>query len=393
MNRFVSIFRSPTDGLRTKEVKILPSPRAIRKKYPLNPDLDRQILGFRETIKNILDGRDPRFLAIVGPCSVHNEAAVLEYAGRLLKLADRYQSKIFVVIRLCFEKPRTETGWEGAANDWTGDGTCNLAMSMEKSRHLLWKIVKLGLPVAAEALDQVSEQYFSDLLSAAWLGARNAETTTLRRMASAMSMPVGIKNATSGDIGSAVNAIKYIAKSGRAFPGPALNGRVAEIHATGNLDTFLILRGGKRSDYCAGEVEAMEKILREGNVDEQIIKAAANIFSGAIRTNYHPEEIDRAIACYKKAGLRAAVVVDASHGNSLKEHKRQIDVWKAVVQQRCDGNSAIIGGMLESYLKGGAQKHQGQRFSEMDPEISVTDSCLSFAETEEVLDWTYEKMR
>lgn len=390
MHQIKKFFASLTDGLRTEKVTILPSPRIVRKRYPLKPEIAQDILSWRSAVKNILGGRDRRFLAIVGPCSVHNEPAALDYFHWLKELADRFSDRMFIVGRSCFEKPRTRNGWEGALADWDGDNTCDLEKGLYHCRHFLVRTAELGLPVALEALDQNSEQFFSDALALAWIGARTVEATTLRRMLSAMSMPVGIKNSTSGDISSAIDAMVY-ASSGKTFPGLDLSGRLASVMSRGNSDTFLVLRGGKRPDYASREASEVIGELEAAKIDDAIVARCRRILAKPIRPNYSPEEITWAASALKKEGIDPKIVVDASHGNSEKDHLKQIEVWKSVVSQRTGGNSAIIGGMLESYSKPGHQKYQ-KAFQGLDPEVSVTDACLGKKETEDLLTWTYEQL-
>jgi 3-deoxy-7-phosphoheptulonate synthase len=390
MNRIKNFFQSSTDGLRTESVNVLPSPLAVRKKYPLTAAAEKQILSWRETIINILNRQDNRFLAIVGPCSIHNEQAALDYFRWLKGLADQFGNKIFIVGRSCFEKPRTRNGWEGRWNDPDGDGSCDLEKGISLCRSFLTEMARMGLPIALEALDQNSEQFVSDLLSLAWIGARTTEAQTLRRMVSAMSMPVGIKNSTSGDVLSAIDAIIY-AKSPKAFSGLDLRGRLATVKTTGNSDTFLILRGWKRPDIVIRENTALLKMLAEEKVSPDTIKKASELLKGSVKPNYFPEDIAEAVKVMEKEGILPKIVVDVSHGNSEKQHERQIEVWKNVVQQRIDGNPAIRGALLESYTKPGNQKFQSG-FRGCDPEISITDACTGKKETEELLAWTYRQL-
>jgi 3-deoxy-7-phosphoheptulonate synthase len=390
MQKIKEVFRSLTDGLRTEKVILLPGPAKVRAKYPLDAKTGQNVVAWRSTIKNILEGRDSHFLAVVGPCSVHNEPAALDYFQWLKGLSDRFSDRIFIVGRSCFEKPRTRNGWEGALADWDGDGSCDLEKGLYHCRHFLLRTAQMGLPVALEALDQNSEQFFSDLLSMTWIGARTVEAMTLRRMISAMSMPVGIKNATSGDISSAMDALVYAA-SGKTFPGLDLSGRLSAVSSHGNKDTFLVLRGGKRPDYVSRELEKLSVYLEANHVDRAVIDGCRGILGGAIRPNYSEAEINEVIRAFEKEGLRPRIMVDASHGNSEKNHLRQIDVWKGVVGQKIAGNKAIIGGMLESYSKAGNQPYK-PGFAGLDPEVSITDACLGRKETEELLSWTYDSL-
>lgn len=383
-------FKSKTDGSATRRASLLPSPLAVRGKYPLNKQGEQAVLSWRQSIVDILNRLDDRFLAIVGPCSVHNEKAALEYFCWLKSLADRFGDKIFVVGRCCVEKPRTRSGWEGALADWFGNNSRKLEQGIYHCRRLLAETVKIGLPIALETLDPNTEQFFSDLLPLAWVGARNVEAMPTRREITGMSMPVGIKNATSGDVTSAIDAMVY-ADNPNAFPGLDLKARLAAIETLGNENTFLVLRGGKRPDYARRESEAVFDILAKAGVAADTVDECRKILGGDIRPNYSAEEIALAVAALKKEGIMPKIVVDASHSNSRKKYEKQIEVWKSVVEQRAAGNLAIRGGMLESYTKSGNQKYQGT-FDGLDPETSITDACLGKEETEELLSWTYEQL-
>jgi 3-deoxy-7-phosphoheptulonate synthase len=390
MEKIRKVFKSATDGLRTASIGRFPSPKRLRKMYSVDEKIGRKIVFWRQAIKDVLDRRDQRFLAIVGPCSVHDEAKTLEYVRRLKALSDELEDKLLIVVRLCFEKPRTRNGWEGAGNDWDGDGRSDIGESLRRSRKLLWRVAKLGLPVASEALDQNSEQYLSDLLSFVWIGARTVESTTHRRMISALSMPVGVKNETSGGFSSAIDAMVY-ASSGRAFPGPNLDGELSIVRASGNPDTVLILRGGKRPDYWERDVQKIFEVLEPANISEMVKDNLKNSLGGKIRPNFSPEEIGEALKILKKEGLQARILIDASHANVNGDWKKQFEVWKSIVDQRAEGNKAIVGGLLESYLKGGKQPFVSA-FSGTDPEVSVTDGCLSWEDTETLLRLTAKKL-
>jgi 3-deoxy-7-phosphoheptulonate synthase len=390
MKRINDVFQSLTDGLRTKSVAVLPSPFAVRKKYPMTAAAEKQILSWRHSIVDILNRRDDRFLVDAGPCSVHDEKAVLDYFRWVKILADRFGKKMLFFGRACYEKPRTRNGWEGRWTDPDGDDSYDLEKGIYSCRRFLAETARIGLPIAMEALDQNSEQFVSDYLSLAWIGARTTETKVLRRMVSAMSMPVGIKNSTFGDMLSAIDAIIY-AQSPKAFPGLNLQGRLAAVKTLGNPDTFLILRGWKRPDAVKRENEAVLRIMEAEKVSRETIEKVRNLLKGSVKPNYLPEDIAEAGKIMEKERLLPKIVVDVSHDNAEKQHEKQIEVWKNVVRQRVDGNLAIRGAMLESYVKCGKQEFR-TGFEGCDPGISITDACIGKEETEELLLWTYEQL-
>jgi len=392
MSKINHFFRRLTDGLNTETVTLLPSPNSVMKKFKLSQKDLEKILGWRQDIVNILDRLDNRFLVFTGPCSVHGYEAFLEYSRRLKPIADKFSKKMLIVERCCFEKPRTYDEWEGALSDVCGNGTGSLEEGIDFCRRLLVEILKIGLPVASELLDPNTEPFFSDLLTFGWVGGRTTDATIIKRMISAMSCPVGVKNPISGDILSAVRTMVY-AQSGKTFPGPNPNGRLAAMKAVGNKNTCLILRGANIPDCFKRDREQVLKILADGQVDEVIQEKCRTLFGGDIRPNYSPEEIAAAVEAMKKEGLPSkGIVIDCSHGNCKKQYEIQEEVCKSVVKQKVAGNQAIRGVMLESYLKPGKQEHKGKRFSDLDPRLSVTDACLGIEQTEELLSWMYKQL-
>ncbi len=371
-------------------MSMLNSPIEFRERHPLREENAAMIERWRNEVRDILNGVDDRFLAIVGPCSMHNSEATLSYLSWLSGLAERFSDRLLIVGRACFEKPRTRGGWEGSFSDWDGLNSGDIGKGIDNCRDFLLRVVEMGLPMSMEIMDQNSEPFFSDLLSLSWIGARTVEAMTLRRAISAMSMPVGVKNSTSGDIASAVDAMVY-ASLGKNFLGLSLDGHISSISSSGNPDTFLIMRGGKRPSFARRELDNLISLLAKKGVSPEVVEDCERLLSAEVLPNYFKEDIDEAARLLKDNGLRSRILIDASHGNSEKDYVRQIKVWRDVIEQRINGNTPIIGAMLESYNKSGNQKCQGALES-LDVDISVTDACLGRIETEELLTWTYERL-
>lgn len=329
-----------------KVVKLSP-PIVLEKWFPASPLSLKSVLQNREIIRNILLRKDKRFLVIVGPCSIHNEEEVMEYAYRLFKLKKKIEGSTFVVMRTYLEKPRTTIGWKGLINDPDLDGSCDIEKGLIIARRIFKRITDLGLPIGSEALGTFSIRYFSDLLSWTSIGARTSESQTHREMASGLSMPVGFKNSTDGSYQSAIDAMQC-AKHKHTFVGIDENAALVMIKTKGNPWTHVILRGGRD------------------------------------RTNYNRESISEVIKKLESEKLLSSVVIDCSHGNSRKNHKKQEEVLNNTLKQRLQGNSNIIGIMLESYLNEGSQKIPDD-LSALKNGVSVTDSCLSWKDTERIL--------
>ena len=325
----------------------LPPPIVLEKQFPASLLSLKSVLKNREIIKNILSGKNKRFLMIVGPCSIHNEEETMEYAYRLFELKKKMEKSVFVVMRMYFEKPRTTIGWKGLVNDPHLDGSCNIAEGLIIARRIAKKITGLGLPVGSEALGTFSIRYFSDLLSWASIGARTSESQTHREMASGLSMPVGFKNSTDGSYQPAIDAMQC-AKHKHTFVGIDENAALVMIKTKGNPCVHIILRGGRDL------------------------------------TNYDNESISKVIKKLESEKLPSAVVIDCSHGNSRKNPKNQEEVLKNILEQRLRGNVNIVGAMLESYLNEGSQKIPDD-LSVLKKGVSVTDSCLSWEDTERML--------
>lgn len=341
----------------------IPSPLEFREKVRQSENSNETVLAARSAISDIVGGRLDSFLVIVGPCSIHDKDSAIEYARRLRKLSQELSGRVFVVMRTYFEKPRSVSGWKGLMSDPLLDGSNDISLGIGLCREIACTITDMGMPIAIEALDPHFAPFFTDLASYAAIGARTVASQTHRAMASGLSMPVGFKNATSGGEKSAVEAIKF-ASGKHQFPGIDSLGQLSNIKTLGNPSGHLILRG---SD--AGP-------------------------------NHDAKSIAGALALLKKYGLRESVIVDCSHGNSGKDHSKQAAVLRDVVTQRARGNSAIRGVMLESHLKEGKQAVPDD-FSELsretvrrlDPQISITDSCIGWEETEALIREVDSKLR
>jgi 3-deoxy-7-phosphoheptulonate synthase len=329
-------------------LKPLISPHDLEQELPITDRAAATVLAGRDMVKKILTGEDRRLLVVVGPCSIHDEKAALEYADKLLAASRKYADRLAIVMRVYFEKPRTTVGWKGLINDPHLDGTFDIPAGLRMARKLLLKINEMGMPAATEMLDPVTPQYTADLVTWASIGARTTESQTHRQMASGLSMPVGFKNATDGNLQIAIDAM-ISAKSQHSFLGIDHQGRTCIVQTTGNPWGHLILRGGR---------------------------------SG---TNYDAETMQAAVAGMTKAGLTPNVMVDCSHANSNKDHRNQEIAWKDVLRQRAAGNPQLIGMMLESNLEDGAQKLTAD-LTQLKYGVSITDACLGWTKTEELLE-------
>lgn len=345
----------PTHNLRVKETVPLAPPQVLKDSLPMTEAANRTVVEGRETIENILARRDPRLLVVVGPCSIHDPESALEYARRLNRVREQVADRMFIVMRVYFEKPRTTIGWKGLINDPHLDGTYDIETGLRVARNLLLDITGSGLPAATEFLDPVVPQYIADLISWAAIGARTTESQTHREMASGLSMPVGFKNATDGSLQIALDAMKA-ARSSHSFLGIDQNGASMIYRTTGNTAGHVVLRGGRKL------------------------------------TNFDAVSIHTALAELNKAGLPDVVMVDCSHANSSKQHKRQEEVWNSVIDQRREGNEGIMGLMVESFLHDGNQPFPVPRAS-LKPGVSITDACISWETTERLLLAGYEALK
>ncbi|MFZ4597409.1 MAG: 3-deoxy-7-phosphoheptulonate synthase [Terrimicrobiaceae bacterium] len=337
----------PVDNLRVDGVTRLITPAQIKEQSPANDRQIRTVAASRATARAILNGEDDRLLVIVGPCSIHDTVAALDYARRLADLSAEVSDRYFIVMRVYFEKPRTTIGWKGLINDPHLDDSCDVAHGISVARKLLLDILDLGLPAGTEFLDPIIPQYIADLISWAAIGARTTESQTHRELASGLSMPVGFKNGTDGSIQTALDAMKS-SNAPHSFLGIDQDGATSIIKTSGNPDSHLVLRGGR---------------------------------SGG---NYGAEHVAAASAGLQKNGLHPAVMVDCSHANSGKDPAKQPVVWQSLLDQRAAGRSGIIGAMLESNIHFGAQA-LGSGRAGLKYGVSITDGCLDWEATEKLL--------
>lgn len=337
-----------TDDLRIRDVRPLIPPAILIEEIPVSDRASNVVSDARGAISGIIAGEDPRLVVVVGPCSIHDTKAAFEYAGRLKDLAERYQDQLLVVMRSYFEKPRTSIGWKGLINDPDLDESFHINKGLRLARQLLLDVNNLGLPTGSEFLDTQIPQHIADLTSWVAIGARTAESQVHRELASGLSMPVGFKNSTDGSLQIAVDAV-LTARSRHWFPSVTKQGVAAIFQTTGNDACHVILRGGTRTG-----------------------------------PNYGAEHVEKACARLSSKGLREGVMVDCSHGNSQKDHRRQADVAASISDQIASGSRRIFGAMLESHLVGGRQDYVPGRPSTYGQ--SITDACLSLDQTEPLLE-------
>ena len=336
-----------TQNLRIAEFAPLISPRQLQDDIPSNDGIRHLVQTSREAIAAMLHGRDShRLVAVVGPCSIHDPEAALEYAERLKKVADATKDQLLVVMRTYFEKPRTVIGWKGLISDPHLDGSCEIAAGLALARRTLLGINALGMPCATEFLDTVVPHYLSDMVTWAAIGARTTESQVHRQMASGLSMPVGFKNSTDGSLQNAINAVMS-ARHAHAFLGIDADGQSSVVKTMGNGDAHIVLRGGS---------------------------------SGP---NFHADDVAVAAGAVAKEGLVRGVMVDCSHDNSGKDPARQAQALREVVRNFASGQKAILGVMLESNLVAGKQTWiQG---APLRHGVSITDACIGWDETEDLL--------
>ncbi len=329
--------------LTTKE---LIAPRVLKQELRVDEPIAQTVVDARRTVREILSGADQRLLCLVGPCSIHDPVAAIDYAARLARLRPAVEHRLFIVMRVYFEKPRTTIGWKGLINDPHMDDSCDMEEGLRIARRLLIDINRLGLAAGTEMLDPITPQYIADLVSWAAIGARTTESQTHREMASGLSMPVGFKNSTEGNLQVAVNAIES-ARRPHSFLGINQDGVTAIIRTAGNPDTHVVLRGGKTSNYDATSIEECHRLLA-------------------------------------KAGLEPRVMVDCSHAQTSKDYTRQLPVLDALVDQIRSGNRTIMGVMLESNIGAGNQPLSKDRAT-LKYGVSITDPCLDWPTTEQCL--------
>ncbi|MYW93404.1 3-deoxy-7-phosphoheptulonate synthase [Amycolatopsis rubida] len=340
---------STLDNRRTTSVSPLISPALLREDHPADAAVAKVVENGRTETVDVLDGRDDRLAVIVGPCSVHDPEAALDYARRLAAKAETLREDLHLVMRVYFEKPRTTLGWKGLINDPGLDGTFAVNKGLRLARKLLLDVSELGLPVGCEFLDPITPQFISDIVTWGSIGARTAASQVHRQLCSALSMPVGIKNSTEGDIQVAVDATRAAAAS-HVFPGITMDGLAALVTTSGNPDCHVILRGSS-----AGP-------------------------------NYDPASVGETLARLAKSGLPERVVVDASHGNSAKDHVRQAEVVRDLAGRIAAGERGIAGLMLESNLVAGRQDLVLGRPADLTYGQSITDACMDWDTTDDLLD-------
>ncbi len=341
----------PTVDLNVDAAESLVSPRELSEQLPHTAGVNRTVHDGRRTIEQILSGTDRRMLVIVGPCSIHDEKAAVEYAQQLAELRKRVIDRMYLVMRVYFEKPRTTIGWKGLINDPNLNGELDISRGLVIARRLLLEVAEMGLPAATEFLDPIIPQYLADLVCWTAIGARTTESQTHRQMASGLSMPVGFKNSTDGNVQVAVDAMSA-ARSPHAFLGVNDEGRITIIKTRGNRWGHPILRGGRG------------------------------------QSNFNPEDVAAASALLEKSGLPRYLMVDCSHANSGKQPEKQQVALRSVVEQRTAGNSDLIGLMVESNLFEGSQP-MADDLGKLKYGVSITDACMGWEETEQLLMWAY----
>jgi 3-deoxy-7-phosphoheptulonate synthase len=339
--------KSTVENTRVHSITRLASPRVIKEQASASAEIFKQMIHFRKTAGHILRGEDPRLLVVVGPCSIHDPIAAIDYAERLAHLAEELKDRLFIIMRVYFEKPRTTIGWKGLINDPHLNDSGKIEEGIMIARRLLLKIAELGLPAGTEFLDPIIPQYIADLISWSAIGARTTESQTHREMASGLSMPVGFKNSTDGHIETAINAMRS-SRIPHSFLGIDQEGMTSIVMTQGNEESHLVLRGG-----------------RDG-------------------ANYFPEQIAQTIVQLKAAQVPPAIMVDCSHANSGKDPLQQQHVWQSVLEQRHAGRKEIVGAMIESYLERGNQPLP-EDLSTLRYGLSITDPCLDWETTEVLL--------
>jgi 3-deoxy-7-phosphoheptulonate synthase len=343
-----------TQDLHVKEIVRLLSPRELKAQLPATDAANATVARSRERVIRILRQEDPRLLVVIGPCSIHDQKGALEYATKLNALRKEFAGRMEIVMRVYFEKPRTTIGWKGLINDPHLDGSQDIETGLKIARKLLLDITGMGLPTATEFLDPVVPQYIADLVTWAAIGARTTESQTHREMASGLSMPVGLKNATDGSLQVAIDAIGAT-RHPHSFVGISEDGATSIVRTSGNPHVHIVLRGGRaKTNYDAASIrDAEEKLISEK--------------------------------------LSPVLMVDCSHANSEKQFARQEDVWRSVVQQRVEGTRSLAGVMVESNLNEGNQPIP-KNPKDLRYGVSITDSCIGWETTERILRWGFETL-
>ena len=342
---------SQTDNERIQDITVLPPPEHLIRFFPIQgTPVETLVSHSRQAIREIMSGQDDRLLVVIGPCSIHDTEAAIDYAKRLVKERDRFKDTLEIVMRVYFEKPRTTVGWKGLINDPYLDESYRIDEGLRIGRQVLIEINRLGLPAGSEFLDVISPQYLGDLISWGAIGARTTESQVHRELASGLSAPIGFKNGTDGNIKIATDAIQAAAR-GHHFLSVHKNGNVAIVQTNGNPDCHVILRGGKTPNYDA-------------------------------------ENVEKAVADLQAAKLPGTLMVDCSHANSSKQHQRQIDVANDIAGQISNGSRSIFGVMVESHINGGAQKFTPgvDSLSGLEYGKSITDACINWEDSVAVLE-------
>ena len=337
---------TPLDDVRIRQVRPLISPALLQYDLPADAAVQGFVQDARRQVADVVHGRDPRLLVVVGPCSIHDRDQALDYARRLKALAPQLDRQLLLVMRVYFEKPRTTVGWKGYINDPYLDGSFHINEGLRRARELLLDIAKMQLPAATEFLDLLSPQYVSDLISWGAIGARTTESPSHRQLASGLSCPIGFKNGTDGGVQMAADALVACA-SPHAFMGMTKMGLAAVFETEGNGDCHIILRGGSRGP------------------------------------NYSAADIEAACAILLKSGVTERVMVDCSHANSQKQYERQVEVARDLAAQVRGGDKRILGLMIESHLNAGRQDLKAG--VALKPGVSITDACIGWEQTEDVL--------
>ena len=329
-------------------------PLHVLEEYPASDDVRNLVIRSRKEVANIINGEDPRLMVIAGPCSIHDEDAGIEYAQRLVEVQREMDDRILFLMRAYFEKPRTTTGWKGALNDPQLDDTYDIPAGIRFARRFLMRVAQLGLPTATEFLDPFVPQYISDLVSWGAIGARTAESQTHRQMASGLSMPIGFKNGTGGSIQLAIDGV-VAARAPHSFLGIDDSGAAAVVRTKGNNACHVVLRGGSHGPNFAAEFVAFAQTL--------------------MRKSRTPDRL----------------VIDCSHANCGKDHTKQPIAFRDVLQQRVEGNTGIVGVMLESHLNAGNQSFPADK-GKLQYGVSITDPCVDWQTTEQLLREAYDAL-
>ena len=342
---------SETDDARIQEITVLPPPEHLIRFFPIKGTATEKLINStRKKIRDIMHGKDDRLLVIIGPCSIHDPSAAIEYANRLLEQRKKYAGELEIVMRIYFEKPRTTVGWKGLINDPYLDESYKIDQGLRIARQLLIEINRIGMPAGSEFLDVISPQYIGDLISWGAIGARTTESQVHRELASGISAPIGFKNGTDGNIKIATDAIQS-ANRPHHFLSVHKNGQVAIVETKGNADCHVILRGGKTPNYDA----------------ESVAKACAEL---------------------EASNLPGTLMVDCSHANSSKQHERQIEVAKDISNQLASGSKQVFGVMIESHINEGAQKFTPGKDdpAKLQYGTSITDACINWDDSVNVLE-------